>query len=348
MKRKVATLLILALSTTLLLGGCGGSSGASEISRETSNGGISIGIKKADTLSECLNKEKIIAYKVESVDKAEIPDNIYFFADGKVTIIPGEEFGLTMGDFAKMEDTEIWSTYETVRETYIENYKNQKVSKYIDTKLDSLANAERNLKVFQTGVEESSGDGWILLVDYCRSYSNSEKEKALINETVEMYVHDEITSQECEAFLRNKADSILSELNANIAQLQAEIDAVSTSQCATPFCDISFQFVIETDSSGNNVQSEMMVYPTLQYFIGDDDILSKSYSYDKLDFVLGRTRQADIYDTTYNCIALKNSGSFLTREVMDIDTFDSKNVLIDLTSSEMNELFKDEVASRYE
>lgn len=104
-------------------------------------------------------------------------------------------------------------------------------------------------------------------------------------------------------------------------------------------------FVVETDSSGNEVMSESLFYPTLEYYLTDK---MPSPYYDSLDFVLGLTRQETIYDTSYNCIALKGSGGFLTREVMDIDSLDSKNILIDLSSDEKKELFKDEIMSRYE
>ena len=132
MKKRVTALLALALSATLLLGACGGNSETETTNNDSGNssGGFlsEVTNSKSEVLSEVLSTGKVIAYKVDSVDKAETPDDIYFFDNGKVTIIPGEEFGLTMGDFSKMSDSEIWSTYETIKETYIENYKNEKVS----------------------------------------------------------------------------------------------------------------------------------------------------------------------------------------------------------------------------
>ena len=103
--------------------------------------------------------------------------------------------------------------------------------------------------------------------------------------------------------------------------------------------------MVETDKSGNKVQCEALIYPTLVYHLEGE---APSKSYDSLEFVLGLTRQENIYDTTYNCIALKGSGSFMTREVMDIDTLDSENILVDMTSEEKNELFREEVTARYE
>lgn len=74
MKRRIATLLTLALSTTLLLGGCGGSSDTETTNNDSGNssGGFlsEITNSKSDTLSEVLSTGKVIAYKVMSVDKS--------------------------------------------------------------------------------------------------------------------------------------------------------------------------------------------------------------------------------------------------------------------------------------
>lgn len=45
---------------------------------------------------------------------------------------------------------------------------------------------------------------------------------------------------------------------------------------------------------------------------------------------------------------MSGSGRFCTRETMETDTIDSKNVLIDLSNDEINELFREEVMARYE
>ena len=126
MKRRIATLLTLALSTTLLLGGCGGSSDTETTNNDSGNSSGGFLSEVTNSKSEVLSTEKVIAYKVDSVDKAETPDTLYFFDNGKVTIIRGEEFGLTMGDFAQMSDNEIYEKYQTVKDVCCENYIAQK------------------------------------------------------------------------------------------------------------------------------------------------------------------------------------------------------------------------------
>ena len=126
MKKRVVTILALTLLASLLFGGCGGET-SSDVSQNSSAEGTHESSKAGSTaLSEVLGKEKVIGYTVDSVDKSETPDNIYFFDNGKLTIIPGKEFELSMGDFAKMSDDEIWAKYETVKESYKESYLKEK------------------------------------------------------------------------------------------------------------------------------------------------------------------------------------------------------------------------------
>lgn len=355
MKRKILALLTLTLSISLL-GGCGSNSNAETTNNDSGNssGGFlsEVTNSKSEVLSEVLSTGKVIAYKVDSVDKAETPDDIYFFDNGKVSIIPGEEFGLTMGDFSKMNDSEIWSTYETVKETYIENYKNEKVSSYIKPRNEQIEGLQYEMSLVQSCIDGLNNYD-VDSVEYIDSLSYLVKDLATYG--YDSYIDWEIYSkweskkdnaEECKNMLLAVAETYFSDKNAEIAPIQAEIEAVNTSQCAIPFSDISFKFIIETDSSGNNVASEFMVYPTLNYEIGKEII---SPLYDKLSFAQGLTREEVIYDTTYNCIAITGGGSFMTREVMDIDnTLDSEYVLIDLSKDELNELFKEEVTARYE
>lgn len=375
MKRRIATLLTLALSVTLL-GGCGGSTQTSTSSKTTTNNSSgTIASSKSGTLSECLSTEKVIAYKVDTVDKSETPDNIYFFEDGKVTIIPGEEFGLTMGDFAQMDDKEIWSTYETVRATYVEEYVAEKIEDAkapLQEELDELNSKADGTELYKEYLEkdefyyETSSDNIDindvlrisesgareLLTVYANISEDSvnsedyQKLEDAINTSYQTQVPlkpSDVLSVEQMAVYISYFDEVMDDFTSQIAELQSQIDEITT--CATPFCDMPFSFVVETDASGNNVQSESLVYPTLKYSIGGD---APNTFYDSLGFALGLTTQQQIYDTTYNCIALSGSGRFCTRETMETDTIDSKNVSIDLSKDEINELFKDEVMARYE
>ena len=111
-----------------------------------------------------------------------------------------------------------------------------------------------------------------------------------------------------------------------------------------PFYDMPFNFVITTDASGNNAQSEMLVYPTM-VFSYESNIPRETYN--GLKLVTGGIMQTKIYDTEYSCISRLKDSSFLIRQDITMDAVDSKNVLVDLSDSELNELFKDEVSSRY-
>lgn len=332
MKRKIATLLTLALSISLL-GGCGGSSDVETTNNESDNDSSGILSEvtntKSNVLSECLSEEKVIGYTVDSVDKSETPSNIYFFNEGKVTIIPGEEFGLTMGDFAKLSDDEIWKKYETVKEAYAETYRAEQNSK-IQNKIDSI---NEDIVYFQDYIDSIENDSLVELQAYLQEATETNNEDAI--EEINM----EIEGQK-EKIEENK--NLMQEKQEEIDTLQ---EFMTNSSYAEPFFDTEFKFVVETDSSGNNVQGEMLVYPTLQYSQAAE-VPDKFFA--SISFALGLTRQEQIYDTSYNCIARTGSGSFMTREVMDIDTLESKNILVDLGESEINALFEEEVMSHFE
>lgn len=334
MKRKMTALLTVVLLLAMLAG-CGDSTQTA-----TSGGG-----KKAEALSECLSTEKVIAYEVETVDKSETPDNIYFFENGKVTVIPGKEFGLTMGDFAQMTDKEIWSTYETVRETYSEKYVSEKLESAKSSIEGDIQSAENDLE-FVTGQKEmfesglnGEADDIDYLFDIVLDWGQlTDEELEQLGETGRL----DVLSEEKIATILDRFETRINEDTSEIAELQAKLEELT---CATPFCDMSFSFVVKTDASGNNAQSESLVYPTLKYDVGGE---APDTLYDSLDFALGLTTEQQIYDTTYNCIALSGSGRFCTRETMETDTVESKNVLVDLSGAEINELFKEEVMARYE
>jgi hypothetical protein len=87
MKRKVAMLLTLAFSVTLL-GGCGGSSG------------------KATTPKSIVDsKERTIAYVTEHYEKDSRPKEVIVFENGVATLYDTGDY--TMGDFAQMTDDEV-------------------------------------------------------------------------------------------------------------------------------------------------------------------------------------------------------------------------------------------------
>lgn len=367
MKRKLTTILSMALSVALLCG-CGATGddesersnsstesiaeGASNSSTNDSTGGFfdNLSISTPGTLSGCLSTGKVIAYEVETVDKAKTPKNVYFFQDGKVTIIPGNAFGLTMGDYAKMSDDEIWATYETVRAAYIESYTAQKIKEYknsINSEINQPQWVIESLEPWVDGISAYNDDPDYVFtaLDFLAQCSQTDEDAVRRFSTLEKCLSGEMSLQEGVDFFLSEAPVVLSEANATLAQLQAELDAADSYPCPTPFCDMPFQFMVETDASGNKVQSESLLYPTLSYSISGE-VPNKLYS--TLTFALGLTCEYQIYETTYNTIALSGSGRFCTRETMDTDTLESKNILVDPKSEEKNALFKDEVTARYQ
>ena len=123
MKRKFALLLAVALSISLLVG-CGGGSQEeapsgdnSSVVKTTNNT-----VKKSNTFSGYLSNEDTIVYKVSAMDKAKTPETVYFFRDGKVTIIPGDIVGLTLGELSNMTDDELVKLHigKVLHKTHIE------------------------------------------------------------------------------------------------------------------------------------------------------------------------------------------------------------------------------------
>lgn len=346
MKKRIATLLTLALSATILFGGCGGSSDKEATNNDSTNsssGVLSEFTKtKSNLLSECLSEEKVIGYVLDSVDKAETPKKIYFFNDGKVTIIPGKEFGLTMGDLAQMKDDEIWAKLETVKTSYIENYVDADMEKNLKNAACRKVCSERGytidyeydiLQEIYAGLEDDTAIenlGDVMFEYYLASVDDDLKMDA-ISEMEESFWTRGQTYTDAVSFVKELAEAT--------KQQKEELSYKG------PFFDLPFVFAVETDSSGNNVQSEALIYPTLE---DSYDIESIDVFYSSLSFSPDLTVQQDIYDTTYNCMTLEEGNSFLTREAMDTDTLDSENILIDLTSDKKNELFKEEVTARYE
>lgn len=368
MKKRIAALLTFAMSVTLLAG-CGSSSDSSTTTSSTS--------KKSDTLSECFSKEKVIAYEVSEIDKASTPKKVYFFEDGKVSIIPGSEFDMKMGDFAKMTDKEIWKKYEKVRKAYKEDYakteeKEADKGRYVLQQFGEQEGKEfcnlqyPDIQVAVKILEAAKGKTVAELegielsdiidnADETRWFRGTDTVSAVevcladyfkVSGTKENYTKEELSygyssTADNPTFSERLVNDAIEFYNYAVKELKKIYDEVSYKG---PFFDLPFEFVIVTDSSGNNVAKEKLVYPTLQDTIGK---VPETY-YATLDFANVEGADREIYDTTYNCLGIGTGGStFCTRASVSLDTVDSKKVLIDLDSDEMNELFEKEVKARY-
>lgn len=88
MKKRITTLLTLALSAALLLGGCGGASGKGTTPKNIADG-----------------KERTITYVTENYEKDSRPKKVIVFEDGVATLYNTGDY--TMGNFAQMTDDEV-------------------------------------------------------------------------------------------------------------------------------------------------------------------------------------------------------------------------------------------------
>lgn len=380
MKKKITALLVLALIVSLL-GGCGGSSQTEKGTANNSSG------KKSKVLSEYLSKEKVIAYQVGEMDKAKTPDKIYFFEDGKLTIIPGKEFGLTMGDFAKMTDKEIWKEYESVREKYKEGYltdgRMDELDRYL---LEAYTKEEKRSFVNFSSFEELKQAPVILEAVRGKTYAQvREIDPSEVTNSSDLSWGDDLayTAEVClksfwnyqfvidenggqtleplgdfteeDLFWRDRLwgeskDNVTFSgevFEAAVAQYKKAIEKIEKLQKEIkyhgPFYDLPFTFVVETDPSGNNVANEKLVYPTLADNLGEPPADASAY----IQFGNAEGADVQIYDTTYSCLGLSTGDVFCSRAPLKLDTVKSKKVSIDLSKDEINELFEEEVSSRY-
>lgn len=122
MKRKLATLLTLALSTTMLLGGCGGSSG-----------------KETTPKSIVDSKERTITYVTEHYEKDSKPKKVVVFENGVATLYDTGDY--TMGDFAQMTDDEVVENLMAIIE--------EKNNAELETWQESLAKKQSDMEALK-------------------------------------------------------------------------------------------------------------------------------------------------------------------------------------------------------
>lgn len=129
MKRKIATFLTLALSTTLLLSGCGGASG-----------------KEITPKSIVDSEERTITYVTENYEKDSKPKKVIVFEKGMATLYNTGDY--TMGDFAQMTDDEVVENLQAI----MEEKNNEEIAKYqenLDAKKSEAENFKMDTDIFE-------------------------------------------------------------------------------------------------------------------------------------------------------------------------------------------------------
>lgn len=128
----------------------------------------------------------------------------------------------------------------------------------------------------------------------------------------------------------------------NVESINEKLDELK----AGPFYDLPFILAAETDSTGNAIETEKLVVPSEEYLksISGIETTVNRVSDNEIKFV-GNVSEAQVYDTTYNCIAIKNSSSsnnslFCTRNSFVLDDTKSKDVLIDEDSKSIDKQIK--------
>ena len=391
-KKRFVALIAMALAVGLL-GGCGSKMTASTDAGESTKTKTE---KKDETpkefdnsdgpkvLSEALGSGRWIGYVMSNMDKAETPSDIYFFENEKLTVIPGDEFGLTLGEFSKMDNADIWDKLDQAKEQYKEDY-----AKDMERKIGNAAIA----KFWNTdGIDDDTGAeySFLQIADKVLTEAKGKTYKELQGISYDSVVQDpdgefefspdmgmpENLQQAAEgcvfSYLKwaRKWDDypkdetswiggdneispsykipgkLLDDAIAYANKTVGEIKKLADDMREKgPFFDLTCKCAITTDETGNYVQEEALVYPTR--YEGIDEIPRESY--DELTFGNAEGADIQIYDTTYNCMPLSSGKIFCTTASITLDTADTENetVLLDPTDDDLDAMYRDEVNARY-
>ncbi len=197
MKRRITTLLALALSATMLLGGCGGGSG-----------------KETTPKSMVDSKERVIAYVTENYEKDSKPKNVIVFENGMATLYNTGDY--TMGDFAQMTDDEVVENLSIL----IEEKNNGEIEKYkgyLSEKQTEIENLKTISVSFQNNTNchewlEAMCNGFnieMLIDEYGMEYMENNSEAFYAwGEAFNQYLAENLTDDNrsvCEALYYNLA-----------------------------------------------------------------------------------------------------------------------------------------------
>lgn len=332
MKKKIVAIL-LAVMSTMMLFGCGAKGTVTTENGEAVNVEISEKkVAKADTVSEFFGKGKHYACRASGNGKSAAIYEMFFFEDGKVTVLPGKAFGWNVGDLAQMSDDDIWKKYEEVRESYKNTY------------------LEEHNQMSYPNVSTEDVDEAINILNQVKGLSIIELEEN--PELAEMYFGYGInfvaeTFEISYDILENTSDELA--INDVIEQLN-KIKNPDILPFKGPFYDQPVKFIIESDQTGNATQKEFICMPS------DSDYFDENGNYvvptNTTKYVCffdvsrgGMGGEIQIYDK--NFFYFDGAGDcILTTETIQLDGVKSKDVVVDPDSNTINELFRDVIDAR--
>lgn len=324
MKKKVIAVFIAAMLTASLLG-CGAKGS------ETTDGGETVNVvisnktaAKTDTVSEFFSKGKHWACRARNNSKEAYLLEIYFFDDGKVTVLPGDVFGGTLGDLAQMSDEEIWDKYEKVKESYKTTYVQKKQMALLNGKTTDELNSVINVLSQVNGksiVEMEKSDQGELIYLY--------------NSALSLCYDFGISIQEADYDVPIDATHAINTLKAIVS---------GNLKFAGPFYDLPVIFAIATDGTGNATEHEYIYYrKTDEYYVdGEYEIKVNRGSVNHFDINRGGTGgEVNIYDKNIFYYAITDGNYFCTTEYLKLDDPKSTNCLVDFKQEEITTILND-------
>lgn len=330
MKRKFAMVLCMAACTGLLFG-CGqkGTMGRLEEAVETmaaaedtgdmpdgggstpeAGNGPESGVATSP-VSEYLGEGKKILYKISALDKDCIPDDIYFFEDGKMTCLNKLEIqnklgvNLTMGELSKMTDEAIWA----------------KLDEYREVRYNALSDAVQQLKenklragiIYMAHIENGQDTGSLVKDMLMQAYRTGR---------FAVPMPDGIAADE-EMYLEIWADTFpvgQEEIEKTGEEVCAQMESLMPEMKGLEG-NVPVAFILQTDATGNNVDAELVVWMD-----ADTDAINKIV-------MLGKEMTGKIYDSDYTCYTTDGRAMMLcVRDETEIvlDETDSAGVLVDV------------------
>lgn len=354
MRRKLAVLLTIAL-TVAMLGGCGSDvqtatkhEGGSEKASETTNTKNKEEFINSGTLSDLLFENKTIMYRTSNMDKTEVPKQIYFFDNGKVTEVDGMEegFGFTMGELSDMTDEKLWEKEEGIQKELDEELKifpeiannfdsflAKVESKALDSLGTGLVDDVDEAKPLSSYISESDWEKFTQKPDCLNTLSYFGFAGVLKSALVEAGISSKLIDMFCGDL---RSGSYWLGINIEECTYDEFMDKLKLRLANQAFAvDVPIFISVETDSSGNYAEKETVYY--VSRYSWDDADFRDYYGYDKIEFYVAKDPyETKIYDSVY---AELYNGCYIRGNV-SWDTLTGDNISLDPSIDEIEEYFK--------